>query len=72
MSKRYPKLTGKALIKKLKKLGFAVVRTKGSHNFLRHDDGRVTVVPVHGSETIGPGLLNKICRDIGIDMEDLR
>ena len=30
----------------LKQLGFEVVRTKGSHSFLRHADGRATVVPV--------------------------
>ena len=39
-----------------------VVRIKGSHHFLRHADGRITVVPVHAGETI-PGLMSKILRD---------
>lgn len=38
-------------------------RIKGSHHFLRHPDGRTTVVPVHSGETLGPGLLSKILRD---------
>ena len=44
---------------------------KGSHHFLRHPDGRVTVVPVHAEETIGPGLLNKILRDTELSRDDL-
>lgn len=44
---------------------------KGSHHFLKHSDGRVTVVPVHGRETIGPGLLNKILRDCDIPSSQL-
>jgi len=70
MPKR-PRLTGKQLIKALRKSGFQVIRTKGSHRFLRHSDGRGTVVPVHSGETIGPGLLNKILRDTEIGPEDL-
>ena len=58
-----PSLTGKALIAALRKAGFEVVRVKGSHHFLRHADGRATVVPVHAGEDIGPGLFAKILRD---------
>ena len=38
----------------LKKAGFEVARVKGSHRFLRHDDGRTTVVPVRSGEAIVP------------------
>ena len=41
----------------MRKAGFDVARVKGSHHFLRHADGRGTVVPVHSGETLGPGLL---------------
>jgi len=54
---KLPSLTGKQLIAALALVGFEVVRIKGSHHFLRHVDGRTTVVPVHAKETIGPGLL---------------
>ena len=59
----YSAVTGKALILALRKIGFEVLRINGSHHFLRHPDGRTTVVPVHSGETLGPGLLSKILRD---------
>ena len=48
------KLKGKEVIKILEDHGFEVVRVKGSHHFVRHPDGRCTVVPVHAGETLGP------------------
>lgn len=68
MSQR-PALTGKEVIAALEKAGFSVVRTRSSHHFLRHPDGRTTVVPVHAVETIGPGLLSKILRDCKLTRE---
>jgi predicted RNA binding protein YcfA (HicA-like mRNA interferase family) len=50
---KFPTISGKQLIAVLNKLGFEVVRIKGSHHFLRHADGRSTVVPIHAGETIG-------------------
>ena len=66
-----PAITGSRLIKSLKKMGFEVVRRKGSHNFLQHSDGRCTVVPVHAGETIGRGLMAQIMRDCEINTDDL-
>ncbi|HBA53804.1 MAG TPA: hypothetical protein DCZ04_04940 [Syntrophorhabdus aromaticivorans] len=66
-----PAITGKHLIKTLKKMGFEVARSKGSHNFLQHPDGRCAVIPVHKAETIGRGLLAQIMRDCEITSEDL-
>jgi predicted RNA binding protein YcfA (HicA-like mRNA interferase family) len=68
---RQPRLTGKQAIRALRKLGFEVVRTRGSHVFLRHSDGRVTTVPIHSGEPLGPGLLRSILRDVEISVEDL-
>ena len=68
------RVKGKDLIAALERAGFEVTRTRGSHHFLRHPDGRVTTVPVHSGETIGPGLLSKILRDAKVsrtDLEDL-
>ena len=55
----------------LKKVGFIVERQRGSHVFLKHDDGRATVVPIHSGETIGPGLLSKVLRDVEMTKDDL-
>jgi predicted RNA binding protein YcfA (HicA-like mRNA interferase family) len=60
----------KKVIKVLCKLGFQVARKKGSHVVLKHPDGRLTVVPVHTGEEIGPGLLGKIIKDTGITREE--
>ena len=64
-------INGKDLIKALEKIGFNVIGIKGSHHFLQHNDGRCTVIPVHGKETIGKGLLAKILRDCEISRDDL-
>ncbi len=50
---RLPRLTGRQVIAALSKAGFEDIRAKGSHHFLRHPDGRATVVPVHSGESIG-------------------
>ena len=68
----FPSITGKGLIAALVKAGFAVLRVKGSHHFIRHADGRTTVVPIHAGETIGPGLLSKILRDCDLSREDIQ
>jgi len=65
------RLTGKDLIKILGSIGFEIKRIKGSHHILRHKDGRMTVVPVHSNEILGPGLLSKILNDCEIKKEDL-
>jgi predicted RNA binding protein YcfA (HicA-like mRNA interferase family) len=67
---KVPKLKGKEIIKVLQKLGFNVSRIRGSHHILKHKDGRMTVVPVHTNEVIGPGLLSKILNDCEIKKEN--
>ena len=71
MPKR-PRLRGRELLSILRQAGFEVIRIKGSHHFLRHPDGRATVVPVHAGEDIGTGLLGKILKDIEWSDDDLR
>ena len=68
----FPSISGAQLIRALRKLGFEEIRTKGSHHFLRHPDGRCTVVPVHRGETIGRGLLAQILRDCDVSREELQ
>lgn len=67
---RLPRLTGKEIVRALVARGFEIARVKGSHQFLRHADGRVTVVPMHTVETIGPGLMLKILRDCDMTLEE--
>lgn len=70
-----PKLSpvsSKKLIKILKKEGFVVVRQKGSHARLIHQDGRKTTIPIHAGEKIGKGLLHKILKDTNLPSEKLK
>jgi predicted RNA binding protein YcfA (HicA-like mRNA interferase family) len=60
------------LIAALAKAGFQVVRVKGSHHFIRHQDGRSTVVPAHSGEVLGPGITAKILRDCDLSADALR
>ena len=67
---KLPLLSAKELFKILRKLGFENIRQEGSHAFFRHPDGRTTIVPVHPTEDIDRGLLNKIVKkDINISRE---
>ncbi len=65
-----PEITGKRMISALKKAGFTVARIKGSHHFLIHSDGRRTIIPVHGNETIGKGLFAKILKDCELNIDE--
>ena len=69
---QFPSITGKEMLKALEKASFVVVRVKGSHHRLEHADKRKTTVPVHGKEALGPGLINKILRDVDLTRDQLR
>jgi len=68
---RLPRLKGRELVRALERAGFTVDRTRGSHLFLKHADGRATTVPIHSGETIGPGLLRAILRDVELSVDGL-
>lgn len=69
MSKLVP-ASHRVVFKVLKKLGFRLVRQKGGHSIWEHQDGRITVVPVHSREEIGKGLLAKILADIELSVAE--
>ncbi len=68
---KLPLLSAKEFIKFLIKIGFEKIRQEGSHVFLRHSDGRTTVVPNHPGEDLDRGLLNKIIKkDLGLSRDE--
>ena len=67
-----PLISGRECIKTLGRMGYVWIRTRGSHAVLRHQDGRTTVVPLHSRETIGPGLLRAILRDVEMSVENFQ
>lgn len=66
-----PVLKPQEVIRILERLGFIVIRQKGSHIQLRHQDGRGTTVPMHKGRDISPRLLRKIASDIRLEVEQL-
>jgi predicted RNA binding protein YcfA (HicA-like mRNA interferase family) len=66
-----PVIKGKELVTFLEKIGFTVIRQKGSHIRMKSEDGKYTTVPVHSGEDIPKGLLRKIIReDLEMELED--
>ena len=49
-----------------------IIRQKGSHVFLKHQDNRITIIPVHKGQDIDRSLLRKILRDTKISPEEFK
>ena len=65
---KMPVVSGRKLIKALVRLGFIVVRQKGSHVFLQRGKDAV-VVPLH--DEIKKATLARILKQINISTEEL-
>lgn len=69
---RLPIVDFKKMEKVLLRLGFAVVRQKGSHVFYRHPDGRTTTLPHHPGSDLARPLIREILREIDCTPERFR
>jgi mRNA interferase HicA len=68
---KLPNLTSKELIKKLKKLGFELDHTTGSHYIFRNpDNGKRAVVPYH-FKSLPRGTFLAILREAGLEKSDI-
>ena len=63
-------ISGKKFCKILELIGFEKIYGKGGHMRFKHQDGRRTVVPVHGNEELGKGLLRIILNQIDLNKEE--
>ena len=63
-------ISGREMCKLLEKPGFEKIHQKGSRVRYKHPDGRITIVPVHGNEDIGKGLLHEILKQIKLEREE--
>lgn len=71
MTERLPVVSGAQLIRALERLGWEVVRQRGSHVRLRHPErSTFLVVPLH--RELKRGTLSGILRDAAIASADLR
>ena len=65
---KLPSISGKKLIRALGKLGFVVVRQKGSHVILQRESNLLTV-PLH--DPIKKSTLKAILRQADVPLEEL-
>lgn len=63
-------ISGRRFCKLVEKLGFEKIHQVGSHTRYVHPDGRKTVIPVHGDEELGKGLLAEILKQIDLSREE--
>ncbi len=66
-----PVLKPREVERLLERVGFVLIRQRGSHRQYRHPDGRQTTLPFHGNRDVSPILLRQIARDIGLTPEQL-
>jgi predicted RNA binding protein YcfA (HicA-like mRNA interferase family) len=66
-----PVLSPTEVVALLRRLGFEMVRQRGSHQQFRHPDGRCTTVPFHAGKDISPVLLRLIAKDVGLTVQEL-
>jgi len=68
MSKMIP-VTGKQMVRILKKAGFWINRWKGSHAIMENGE-RIISVPCHSTRTMPPGTQRAIIRDAGLTVKE--
>lgn len=66
------RLNAKKVIQKLKKAGFIETHQRGSHLYLKNNNGsKIVTVPMHGSKDIPIGTLyNIVVRQAGLSVEE--
>ena len=68
---KLPVVSGRETARALKRAGFVVVRQKGSHVMLWHEErNRAVTVPVHGNKELAPGTLAGVLDEAGLTVEE--
>ncbi len=70
---KLPQVKGDRLISALRKEGWHVDRTHGSHVIMRHEDkpGTKIIIPVHG-KSVKPGTLSNILKKAELSAEEIK
>lgn len=69
---KLPDINGGDLVRALQRAGFKLQHVKGSHHIMRHPDGRGASIPVHGAQSLKPGLIVGVLRRANMTLDDLR
>lgn len=72
MTERLPSLKSRDIIRALKRAGFSVTRTAGSHCRLVHDidPTRQVTVPIHSGKDLKRGTIQGILRQARLTVEE--
>ncbi|NQV00640.1 MAG: type II toxin-antitoxin system HicA family toxin [Parcubacteria group bacterium] len=65
---KLPSISGKKAIKTFEKIGYQIIRKKGSHFRLYHPNKEPITIPNH--KNLAKGLLRKILRDAEISVKE--
>lgn len=66
-----PVVTGEQAVSAFQKVGFQVVRVKGSHHIMKKPGHRYNLsVPVHRGKALKKGTLRSLIEDAGITVAD--
>ncbi|MFW5877457.1 MAG: type II toxin-antitoxin system HicA family toxin [Myxococcota bacterium] len=67
---KLPRVSGRQAIQVFERLGYEVVRQRGSHVRLRHPDGLRPPLTVPDHRELKAGLLRALIRDAGITVDE--
>lgn len=59
-------MNAKEILKLAQKNGWSIKSQKGSHIKLEHSDGRIIIIPYHGSKDIKLGTAKQILKQLGL------
>lgn len=68
---QWPATRASRVLAALRRLGWTIKRTSGSHRVLARDGWPDVVFAFHDSEEIGPRMLARIARTTGLTPDDL-
>ncbi len=67
---KLPVISARKLVKAFQNMGFEKMRQTGSHIVMKHEDGRITVIPNHKEVKKGT-LRNGILKPLNITVQEL-
>ncbi len=70
---KLPQIKGDRLVNALRRKGWYVDRTRGSHVIMRHENKPETkiVIPIHG-KSLKPGILSTILKKVELSVEEIK
>lgn len=68
-----PQTSGRNWVKALQKRGWELMRTKGSHHYMRHPDtGDLVSIPCHGNIPLRRSIVQKLERMTGLSPVEVK